>query len=224
MPPLTAVVIGATGFIGELLVEQLLQDEAFGTVRLLLRRNIDKQHPKLQQAIVNFDDVNDVAEKMGTGDCVFCAVGTTQAKVKGDKDAYRKVDYDIPMNTARIAKQAGFQQYLLVSAIGTNPNGSNFYVRLKGEVERDITAVGIPSLHIFKPSMLLGQRKEFRLGEWIGKGLMQAISFVFVGSLKKWKGIHGNDVAKAMVQVAKHRNERGVFYYDYRAMLKLISE
>jgi uncharacterized protein YbjT (DUF2867 family) len=223
MPPLTAVVIGATGLIGEHVVDELLQDDAFGKVRVLVRRPYNKQHTKLEAAIVNFEDMADLKAKLGTGDCIFCCVGTTQAKVKGDKTAYYKVDYDIPMHTAKLGTEAGFRSYLLVSAISANPSSSNFYVKLKGEVERDILQFSYNSLHIFKPGLLLGSRKEFRLGELIGKGMVRLLSFVFVGGLRKYKGIDGADVAKAMVSAAK-KNANGKFSYDYNGMMSLVGK
>ena len=217
---LTAVVIGATGFIGELLVNELVDDSQFIKVRLLVRKPIDLSHPKLEIAIVDFNDQNDFKQKLGKANCLFCCIGTTQKQVKGDKDAYRKIDHDIPLHAAQFAKQAGIDWFLLVSAIGANANSGNFYLKLKGETEEAVADVGINSLHIFQPSMLLGMRKEFRIGEVIGKGLIGTFSFLFQGSLKKYRGISGLTVAKAMVAAAK-QNLPGKHIYIYDDMLKL---
>jgi uncharacterized protein YbjT (DUF2867 family) len=216
----TAVVLGATGLIGSLLTALLLDDPAFKTVRVLVRSPYGKQHPKLDVQVVNFNDAADFIHKLGTGDCIFCCVGTTQKKVKGDKAAYRKVDYDIPVNAARLASAAGFSKYLLVSAAGADAGSMNFYARLKGEAENGIKAFPFKSIHIFQPSILFGKRNEFRLGELIGKGIMKALSFVFTGWLKKYKGIDAADVAKAMASAAK-KEDTGVKVYQYAEIMQL---
>ena len=217
---LTAVVIGATGFIGELLVNELIGDPQFTKVRLLVRRPIELSHPKSEIAIVDFNNQKDFAQKLDNADCLFCCIGTTQKQVKGDKDAYRKIDYDIPLHAAQFAKQAGFDCFLLVSAIGANARSGNFYLKLKGETEDAVAAVRIHSLHIFQPSMLLGKRKEFRLGEVIGQKLIKTFSFALSGNLKKYRGIPGITVAKAMVAAAK-QNLPGKHIYAYDDMLML---
>jgi uncharacterized protein YbjT (DUF2867 family) len=218
----TAVVIGASGLIGSHILKLLLEDKRFDKVRVLVRKPIDVQHSKLEQQVVNFGDVEDFKQKLGRGHSIFCAVGTTQQKVKGNKEAYRKVDYDIPVNAARIGYAAGFTNYLLVSSVGANASAKNFYLQLKGEVEQEICKQRFNSIHIFQPSMLLADRKEFRLGEVIGKVIMKGLSFLFVSSLKKYKAIEAEDVAKAMVEAAASET-RGIVRYQYEDIMKLVS-
>lgn len=220
MQTLTAVVLGATGLVGEKLVQQLLNDPAFSKVRILVRRPVKLSHPKLEAEIVNFDNLAEYRLRLGRGDCIFCCVGTTQKKVKGDKKAYRKVDVDIPVNAAKMGKDAGFTKYLLVSAVGADRHSKNFYLQLKGEVEREIADLNFYSFHVFRPSILLGERKEFRLAESIGKGIMQGLSGLFMGKLKKFKGIAGADVAKAMIAAAKS-DGKGMFVHHYDDMMKV---
>lgn len=219
MQPLTAVVLGATGFIGEQLVQQLLNDAAFSKVRILVRRQVELSHAKLEVAVLDFNNLTEYRKKLGKGDCIFCCIGTTNSKVKGDKMAYRKVDFDIPVNAAKMGKDAGFTNYLLVSAVGANAASSNFYLKLKGEVENQIAHIGFESFHAFRPSMLFGKRKKFRLGETIGKGVMKFLSVLFIGGLKKYRGIEGLVVAKAMVTEAKS-GKKGTFVYHYEDMMK----
>jgi uncharacterized protein YbjT (DUF2867 family) len=223
MPSLTAVVLGATGLVGEQLVNQLLNDNAFSKVRILVRRPVQLSHPKLDVQVTDFDDPGDYRKKLGVGDCIFCCVGTTQKKVKGDKSAYRKVDVDIPVNAAKFGKDAGFTTYLLVSAVGANVHSKNFYLGLKGEAEQEIASSNFSAFHIFHPSILLGKRKEFRLGELIGKGLMRVLSVFFVGNLKKYKGIEADDVAKAMVAAVKS-NAKGIIVHEYTDMVKTVKK
>jgi len=220
MQPQTAVVIGGTGFIGELLLNELLCDKQFESVRALVRRHAGAPHPKLEAQIVDFNNLEEFKQKLGSADCLFCCVGTTRKKVKGNKAAYRKVDFDIPLHAAQFAKAAGFKSFLMVTAVGANAKSGNFYLRLKGEVENAVEAAGVVSLHIFQPSMLMGARDEFRLGEKIGKALMKIASFMLQGSLRKYRGIEGSTVAKAMVKAAKIGGE-GKHVYLYDDMIKL---
>jgi uncharacterized protein YbjT (DUF2867 family) len=219
MQSLTAVVLGATGLIGEQLVQQLLNNTNFSKIRILVRRPVEISHSKLEVQIVDFDNLIEYRQKLGKGDCIFCCVGTTTGKVKGDKSAYRKIDFDIPVNAARFGKDAGFTGYFLVSAVGANAGSANFYLKLKGEVEEAIAGIHFDSFHSFRPSILLGKRKEFRLGEVIGKGVMQALSLLFVGPLQKYKGIEGERVAKAMVAFATS-GKKGHFVHHYKEMIE----
>jgi uncharacterized protein YbjT (DUF2867 family) len=220
MQPQTAVVIGATGMVGSLVVEGLLTDPLFKKVRLLVRRPIEEQHEKLETAIVDFDDRIDLANKMGTGHSIFCCVGTTEKKVKGDKAAYRKVDFDIPFKAAQIAADAGFSKYLLVSSAGADAASTNFYLQLKGEVEKAIDMEKLDSVHIFRPGFLLGNRKEFRPGEFAGKYLMKAFSFLMKGKLSKYKAIEAKTVAYAMIAASKSLNP-GSYIYHNRDMISM---
>lgn len=218
MNDLTAVVIGATGLIGSQLTEQLLNDPAFKTVRALVRRPLGIDHPKLEQQITNFNDLNDYTQKFGQGDVIFCSVGTTQKKVHGDKDAYKKVDFDISVHAAKIGNANNFRKYMLVSAIGANENSSNFYLKLKGETELAIRKFNFQSIGIFQPSILLGNRTEVRNGEKAMQKLMKIFSGLLIGPLKKYRPIDAADVAKAMIQVAK-QDHPGVHYFTYTEMV-----
>ncbi|MDQ6812114.1 MAG: NAD(P)H-binding protein [Bacteroidota bacterium] len=219
MQSLTAVVLGATGLIGQQLVQQLLADSAFSKVRILVRRPVELSHPKLEVEVVNFQDPDQYRSRLGRGDCIFCCIGTTNSKVKGDKAEYKKIDIDIPVNAARFGREAGFTNYLLVSAVGANTASANFYLSLKGEVEKEIAGCYFESFHVFRSSMLLGDRKEFRLGETIAKAVMSIVSVLLVGPFVKYKGIKAVVVAKAMIAVAKS-NTKGFYIYHYWDMMK----
>lgn len=216
----TAVVIGATGLIGSQLVQLLLDDAAFTTVRILVRRPVSASHPKLIVQIVAFDNYHDLKEKISAGHSIFCCVGTTQKKVKGDKVAYRKVDFDIPVNTANAAIENGFKNYLLISSVGANLASGNFYLQLKGSVEDTISKLPFESIHFFRPSLLLGDRKEFRAGEKLAQVSMKALSFLFLEPFKKYKPIQSIDVAKAMIAAAKQQT-KGLKIYEYGEIVGL---
>lgn len=207
---MTATLVGATGLIGGYLLEELLNDPYFDTVRILIRRPIDITHPKLEKKIVDFNDSDSLLVALSNSDVLFCAIGSTMKKVKGDKDSYRKIDFDIPVKLARFCKMTGCEKFILVSSAGANSKSRNFYQRLKGETDETVKSVDLETIHIMRPSLLLGERKEFRLGENIGKALMTSLSFLIP---EKYKAIQGKDVAKVMLALAK-KNDEGIFVHE----------
>ena len=217
----TAVVLGATGLIGQHLVQELLQNDFFSRVRILVRSPLALNHPKADVQVVNFNDEKDIAAKIDIGDVIFCCVGTTRKKVKGNKTEYRKVDYDIPIITARLGVQHGFNQFLLVSMAGANPVAANFYLQLKGCIEEDVAALPFESIHIFRPSLLLGKREEFRPGERFARVVVKATAFLLIGAWRKYRPMQAADVAKSMVAAA-NKEIAGVHMYEYDEMKTLI--
>jgi len=220
MPGKIATVIGSTGLIGSSLIQLLQVDDAFETVRALVRRPVTFKHPKMEMKLVNFDDPESVKLAIDGSDAVFCAVGTIQKKVKGNKGAYRKVDYDIPVNAARFCAETDCRNFLLVSSVGANSSASNFYLKLKGEVEEAVQKFPIRSISIFQPSILLGNRQESRPGEKLGQAVMSFFSFMMLGQWEKYRPIEAENVAKAMIEAAK-RNEAGVSIHTYESMRQL---
>ena len=218
-----AVVVGATGLIGSYLVNQLASDPAFESIRLLVRHWNGEEHPKVEVVTVDFDDKSDLAHKTGIGDVLFVSVGTTRKKVQGDLQAYRKVDYDIPVTMAEIGARNGFKKFVLVSAVGADSRSDNYYLRFKGEVEDTVSKLGYDAVHIFRPSLLRGPRKETRVGEQIGNLLGPLVGLFLWGSFSKYKAIRGADVAAAMKEAAKTNNLHGVHIYHYNEMQKLAS-
>lgn len=212
----TAVLLGATGLVGSFVLEELLNDAFFSEVRVLVRKPITRVHPKLQIVIVDFNNYDDYKSKLGTGNCIFCCIGTTNANVKGNKAEYRKIDFDIPVNAARFGKENGFQQFLLVSAIGANAKSGIFYSRLKGEVEEAIGTFSFQSFHVFRPSFLLGNRSEKRTGEGLAKTVSKALAFLFPA---RYKPIEAKKAAIAMVKAAKEQ-KAGMHLYTYNEMMK----
>ncbi len=214
---MTATMIGTTGLIGGFLLEELLKDDYYDTVRILIRRPFELTHPKLEKKLVDFNDAESFRLALVGSDVVFCTIGTTLKSVKGDKAAYRKIDYDITVNAARYCKLNGCEKFVFVSAVGANSKSNNFYLKLKGEVEDAVKAVGIKSLHIIRPSLLLGDRKESRLGEKIAQLVMPVFSFLISS---RYKPIHGRDVARAIANAAKNK-EIGLSIHEYREMKQL---
>ncbi len=220
MNELTAVVLGATGLTGNLVVEKLLKDKDYKTVRVLVRRTLAILHPKLQQQIINFNDKEDFSKKLGEGDVIFCCIGTTKKKVKGDNALYEKIDHDIPVNAAQIGISHHFKKFLIVSAVGANENSSNFYLKLKGKTENSLKHFPFESLSIFQPSVLNGNRKENRPAEKIAQTIMDLLSFLLLGPLIKYRAIGADNVAKAMVYESKQK-KTGIHYYQYPQMMDM---
>ncbi|MEC5142563.1 oxidoreductase [Chitinophaga sp. 212800010-3] len=197
----TAIVIGATGLTGTHLVAALLQDPAFSKVKVLVRQPWAHARPKLESIIVDFDDEAALASVL-QGDILFCCIGTTIKKA-GSQENFRAVDYAIPVRCATIAYTQGVSQFLVISSIGANERSRNFYLRTKGEMEVAVQDIKFQSLAIFRPSFLLGQRQEFRPGEWISKYLILLFYFLLQGKWKKYRGIKAATVANAMMIAAK---------------------
>lgn len=201
----TALVIGSTGLIGGFAVAGLLASSRYSHVKVFVRRRLDIEHHKLEQHLVDFDKPEDYAHLV-KGDDLFCCIGTTM-KNAGSKEAFYKVDHTYAVSFAKMAARNGVSQLLLISSLGAASRSSNFYLKVKGEVEDAVKELGFSSLVIFRPSMLLGPRREFRLGEMIGKIFMRAFFIFFIGTLRKYRAIHAETVALAMVQVALSGNK-----------------
>lgn len=214
---MTATVIGSTGLIGSYLLEELLHDPYFDNVKILIRRPIDISDAKLEKKIVDFNDNDSLLIAISDSDVVLCSVGTTNWKMKGDREAYRRIDYDIPVKAARFCKMTGCEKFIFVSSVGANTKARGFYLKLKGEIEETIKTVGLNAVHVMRPSMLLGNRKEFRFGEKVGTPLIKALSFLLSS---KYKPVQAKDVARAMITVSK-KNDEGFFIHEYASIREL---
>lgn len=203
----TALIAGATGLVGSYLTEQLLDNEQYSRIKILVRKPIDKPHHRLEQIIYDYQKPDLSAVR---ADEVYCCLGTTIKKA-GSREAFRKVDLEYPLQIARAAKQNGTNHFAIVTAIGSNEKSSFFYNRVKGEVEELLTEVGFERLLIFRPSMLLGPRNEFRFGEEAGKIIFKAAGFLFP---KNMKGIHAAKVAAAMIWHMQKEKEKGTMYIE----------
>lgn len=191
-----ALVAGATGLVGARLLELLCADPAWGKVVVLTRRKAGPAHPKLDEMIVDFDHLSAVA--IPPVDAAFCCLGTT-IKVAGSQAAFRRVDHDYVLAFAQRALAAGARQFLLVSALGADAHSAVFYNRVKGETEAAIAALGFASASVFRPSLLAGARREFRLGERLTLALIRPIGLLLPASIRP---IRDDTVARAMLAAA----------------------
>lgn len=192
-----AIIAGSTGLIGSELLSLLLESPRYTEVIALTRRPLTREHSKLQIVETDLHQLKDHANAL-VADDVYCCLGTTMAKA-GSKDKFYEVDYQYPLELARITKQNGAKQFMIVTALGSNAKSKIFYNRVKGEVEQAVEAVGFESLHIFRPSLLLGDRAEKRRGEQFATGFFRIFGFAVP---MKFEPINVNEVAKAMLHFA----------------------
>ncbi|HSJ38014.1 MAG TPA: oxidoreductase [Planococcus sp. (in: firmicutes)] len=197
----TALIAGATGLTGNELVKILLDHPAYDKIYVLARRPLDIEHPKLEQIRVHFSRLEDYKDYFQV-DEVFCCLGTTIKKA-GSQNTFRKVDYDYPTALGALAKSAGVNKFLVISAMGADARSNIFYNRVKGQMEDRLKGMDLPALHIFRPSLLLGDRQEFRLGEKAASLLAPIFSPLLRGGMSKYKPIQAEQVALAMCAAAQ---------------------
>lgn len=196
----TALILGSTGLIGQELMSLLLNNPQYSVVYAVTRKPLDIQHERL---IPILSDIHSIEEKLSDihVDHFFCCIGTTKNKTP-DLQKYYEIDHDYPLKTSQLLKLNNCKSICLVSSIGANEHSKNFYLRLKGEVERDIQKVGFKSVNIFRPSLLLGKRKEYRFIENLAQLTYPIFNIFLQGKLKDYKSIKAKDVAIGMMQCA----------------------
>lgn len=231
-----AIVAGGSGLVGMQLLHQLFQEKAYDVVIAVGRRDLALKHNKLVQVKVDFQSIQqiDIEDKLRESDLggenhaliaglnaksltihAFCALGTTIKKA-GSKEAFKKIDHDFVINFAKWVRKLGATKFLYVSAIGADQQSSIFYNQVKGKVEENLKLIDFNYLGILQPSILLGARKEVRIGEDIGKVLARVITSF--GLFKKYKPIYDHKVAKAMIFHAMAMNETRLEYISSKAM------
>jgi uncharacterized protein YbjT (DUF2867 family) len=216
----TAAIFGATGLVGRACLDLLLAEERYGRVLSIGRSAPRRAEAGLVVRRVALDDIEALDDPtLGSVDDVFCCLGTTIAK-SGSQTAFRRVDLDYVVNAATFSKRRGARHFLMVTAVGANTNSRVFYSRVKGEAEDVVAKVGIESVSIFRPSLILGQRDESRLKERLAKSVAAALSFVMFGRLTRYRPIEAVTVARAMLAVAAAPIP-GVTVYEFDWMASL---
>lgn len=206
-----AIIFGSSGFVGSHLLSELLSSSNYEQVTAVARKNLNISHPKLKTLIGDYNSLFALQADI-SADEIFIALGTTNKK-SPDKAEYYQVDHDYPVLASRIAKDKGAKSVFLVTAAGANPNSKIFYVRTKGETERDIIALNFEHTHIFRPSMIMGDRKENRSLEKVLITIWSVMNPILAGKASRYRGITGEDIAKAMVTSAKNQSEKLKIYH-----------
>lgn len=205
-----AIIAGATGLIGSKLLNILLANDEYSHVVSLVRKETGIAHHKLDEVVVNFDQL-DKHEKEINGHAFFCCTGTTKKKTP-DLDKYFEIEHDYPLKLAQLALKNGVNQYHFVSSIGADKDSSAYYTRFKGQTEHDLQQLHFKTLHIYRPSILTGDRNEHRPTEKIATVIMKLIDPLLIGSLKKYRSIPAQTVAEAMYNESL-KNDEGVFIH-----------
>src|SRR4051794_9770864 len=214
-----AIIFGATGFIGSHLLRDLLDSPDYARIITVVRRPLTLSHPKLTVLIGDLASLPALKPQL-VADEVFIALGTTR-KHTPDEAEYYKIDHDYPVLAAAIAKANGAKSVFLVTAVGANAGSSVFYVRTKGEVERDVLALNFDHTHIFRPSMILGERDEDRPRERMIIAAWNVINPLLVGPVDRYRGLAGEEIARAIAKAAQRESGK-VRIYHWREMAALL--
>ena len=205
----TALIFGSSGLIGGHLLNQLIKNKDYSKIKLFVRSDPEINDPKVEIIMTDFNNLENHKEDIKGDDCFFC-IGTTKQN-SPDKNEYQRVELEVPKQTAQIAKSNLVESFIFVSALYANPKSSGNYVRFKGQVEEELKRLDFPKLALMRPSFLMGERKEKRVGEKIGIFVFKVISPLLLGPLKKMRPIHSKTVAKVMIRAANENLEKNIF-------------
>ncbi len=199
----TAIILGATGLTGGLLLKKLLDDVRYDQINIFSRKSIDFKHPKIKEYLGDILDLSSF-ENDFKADEVFCCIGTT-AKKTVDKNLYKRIDIGIPVTATKLCKKNKIDTFIVMSSLGANSKSKVFYNRIKGEMEEAVLKEGVLNTYILRPSIILGDRNENRMGEDIGKVMMQSFRFLLIGKLRKYRAIEAGKIAKTMITLTNSK-------------------
>ena len=205
----TALVFGSSGLIGGHLLNELIQSDNYNKIKLFVRSDHGSNHSKTEIIKTDFNNLENHKEDIKGDDCFFC-IGTTKQN-SPDKNEYKRVELDVPKKIAQIAKSNLVNSFVFVSSGYADPNSSGDYLKFKGLVEEELKRLSFSKLGILRPSFLMGDRKEKRVGEKVGIFIFKLLSPLFLGPLKKMKPIHSKKVAKAMIKITNGDFKQNVF-------------
>ena len=208
----TALIFGSTGLVGGHVLDQLIQNKNYSKIKLFVRSAYAIDDPKIEIVKTDFNNLENHIEDIKGDDCFFC-IGTTK-KNSPDKDEYKRVELEVPKQVAQIAKSNLVNSFVFVSSGYADPKSSGDYLKFKGLVEEELKRLNFSKLGVMRPSFLLGDRKEKRVGEKIGIFVFKILSPLFLGPLKKMKPIHSATVAKVMIKIANENLEKTIFESD----------
>jgi len=205
-----AIITGATGLVGNLILQEVLRDDYFSEVRIFVRKPTGISNPKLKEIVSPMRDIDALSSEI-QGDILFNALGTTLKKA-GSKEEQRRIDRDLPVAFARIASKNGVRMMLNISSVGASMNGG-FYLKTKAEMENGTKKFFPETVFHFRPGLLIGDRKEFRLSEKIAFGVMKIIDPILTGKSKKYRSMPAVKLARAMVNVSKNPEGKPTVLY-----------
>jgi uncharacterized protein YbjT (DUF2867 family) len=198
----TAILLGATGLTGGIILDLLLKNDSYNKVILFSRTSVGFTHPKIEEHLIDLLQLEKYSSDF-TGDEIFCCIGTTKKKTP-DKETYKKIDFGIPVAAAKLAHKNNINTIIIISALGADAKSSVFYNQIKGKMENAVIAQKIKTTYILQPALIGGERAEKRVGEWIFKQVMKVFNVMLVGNLAKYKSIEPETIAKAMLWLANN--------------------
>ena len=205
----TALIFGSSGLVGKNLLNQVINNSNYSKIKIFVRSSPDISDRKIEIIKTDFKDLEIIKNLITGDDCFFC-IGTTK-KNSPDKKEYRRIELDLPKQIAQISKSNNVKSFIFVSSGFADPKNSGDYLKFKGLVEEEIKSLNFEKIGILRPSFLLGNRKENRVGEKIGIFIFKLLSPIFVGPIKKMKPIHSEKVAKAMIKIANENIQKTIF-------------
>ena len=208
----TAAIFGSSGLIGKSILLKLLKSDNYSRVKAFVRSEIEIDHPKLDIIITDFSKLDEIEYLLNVDECYFC-IGTTRRKTPRKTD-YIKTEYELPIKIAEICKRNDIDKFIYISSLGANPNAASLYLKNKGKTESDLKNLKFKKLIIVRPSILVGERKENRIGEKLGLLIMNSLSILLMGKLKKYKPIKAMVVANSIFKIANKNIEKEIFESD----------
>jgi len=218
----TAIILGATGLTGGILLDKLIKDDRYRKIKVFGRNHVSQKSEKIEEYLIDLFELEKIQE-LFTGDEVFCCIGTTKSKTP-DKELYRQIDFGIPATAAKLAKRNNIGTFMVISALGADENSNIFYNKVKGEMEGAVLEQKISNTYILQPSLIAGDRAENRLMESIFINLMKLGNNLLIGGLKKYRSIEPEEIANAMQYLANHPYESGRIESDKIKTLSNSSE
>lgn len=207
-----AYIFGATGLVGQKLLQNLLHEDYYTKIIVFTRRTLGVSHQKLTEYQVDFEKLKQQSQLFTPGD-YYCCLGTTRKKA-GSRQNFKRVDLDYPVMIGKMAKAAGAERFIVISSIGTKAGAPGLYLQTKHSMETALQQLGFSKLSIVRPSLLIGDRQERRPAEAIGGVLYKLASPLMIGKLRKYRAIEAADVAKAMFKIAQTEKPQMVYESD----------
>ena len=207
-----AIILGATGLTGNIVLNKLITDSRYNKIKIFTRKPLRLENTKVIEIFCDLLDIDSYKDNF-FADEVFCCIGTTTKKTP-DKELYKKIDFGIPVDAAKLCKQNGIKTFVVMSSMGANAKSSIFYSRTKGEMEEDVFEQKIKNTYILRPSIIGGNRAESRFTEKIGLTAMKIFNPVLVGSLKKYRTINAETIANAMIHLANNTIDEQIIESD----------
>ena len=214
----SAAIFGSSGLIGNYILNILLKSNNYSKVRVFVRSQIYIDHPKLEVIITNFSKLDEIQNLLNVDECYFC-IGTTRRKTPRKTD-YIKIEYELPIKIAEICKRNAINKFIYISSLGANPNAASLYLKNKGKTESDLKNLKFEKLIIIRPSILIGEREENRFGEKLGLTIMNCLSILLIGKLKKYKPIKAIVVANSIFKIVNKNIKKEIFESDELAEIE----